>query len=370
MKRILILSANRTGHGHASIARALTEHLSLFEGVEVNIVDGFSLFGDFALKASGLYGTMARHARQVWKLSYKSTMRSPERLVKTVSPLLRERFFETLQKQPPGLILSVHPFFNGTILNALAGRGLKIPFAIMLADLVDIHPLWAESRADVIFCPGMDSFFACLTHGVPHDKLYLCDFPTRMAFTETARNRRETEPYDGSRPLRCLLMSGGDGSSSLYNIAAILLRNFDAHVTIICGRNKRLLQSLTESLATYTKRVSVLGFCTNVQDYMMDADVALVRASPNSMMEAIVCGTPLILTGGLPGQEERNPEFAQMRELGVSCPDQRKLASLLRGLLANNAAGLRHISAKQRAYRNLDAAKEIAAVLYERTHDV
>jgi processive 1,2-diacylglycerol beta-glucosyltransferase len=369
VKRILILSANRTGHGHASIARALTEQLERLEGVEVKTIDAFSLFGDFAVKASGLYGTMARHAQQVWKLSYKGTTRNPQRLVKTISPLLRERFLETLQKQPPGLILSIHPFFNGTALNALAGRGLTIPFAIMLADLVDIHPLWADNRADVIFCPGMDSFFASLAHGVSHEKLHLCDFPTRKAFTEAARNRSK-EPYDGSRPLQCLLMSGGDGPGNLRNIAQTLLRYFDAHITIICGRNKRLHQSLTQSLAPHAKRVRILGFCTNVEDYMMEADVALVRASPNSMMEAIVCGTPLILTGGLPGQEERNPEFAQMRELGVSCPDYRKLASLLRGLLANNAAGLKHISAKQRAYRNLDAAKEIAAVLYERTLDV
>jgi processive 1,2-diacylglycerol beta-glucosyltransferase len=368
VKKILILSANRTGYGHASIARALSEQLSLYEDVVTETVDGFSLIGDLAVKASGLYGTVSRYARQIWKISYKSTTRGSNRVVKTLSPLLRERFLDLVQKDPPGLILSVHPFFNGAILNALEGRGLHIPFAVMLADLVDIHPLWAEPRADIVFCPGMDAFFACLSHGVPLEKLYLCDFPTRMAFTEPARTRVK-EPYTGNRPLKCLLMAGGDGSGNLRAIANVLLRHFDAEVTVMCGRNKRLRQSLAGALGPYGKRVRLLGFCHNVQEYMADADIALTRAGPNSMMEAIVCCTPLILTGGLPGQEERNPEFAQMRELGVSCTDPKKLAPLLRGLLANNAAGLRHIAVKQRAYRNLDAAKEIAAVLAERTHN-
>jgi processive 1,2-diacylglycerol beta-glucosyltransferase len=238
----------------------------------------------------------------------------------------------------------------------------------MIADLVDIHPWWADRRADVIFCPGMDSLLACLKLGMPRNSLHLCSFPVRKAFTDAARAAGGKEIYNGGRPLRCLLMAGGEGSGNLRDAATVLLRHFDAHVTILCGRNKRLHQTLSRLLKPYSGRVTLLGFCHNVQDHMMEADVAFMRAGPNSMMEAIVCGTPLILTGELPGQEERNPEFAQMKELGVACTDYRRLTPLLRGLLANNAEGLRHISQKQLAYRNLDAAKEIAGELYQRTH--
>jgi processive 1,2-diacylglycerol beta-glucosyltransferase len=367
MKKILILSANRTGHGHASIARAIAEHLQPYDDVGVNIIDGFSLFGDIGVKASGIYGPMARYGKQAWKFSYKATALGTERLVKTITPLIRERFLEIIEKDPPDLILSVHAFFNGAILNALESRGIKIPFATMLADLVDIHPWWVDKRADVIFCPGMDSLFACLSLGIPRNTLRLCSFPTRMSFTDAARNAKK-EPYNGGRPLRCLLMSGGDGAGNIKNVAITILKHFDSHVTILCGRNKRLYRSLSGSFRHYGSRVTLLQFCHNVHDYMIDADIAFMRASPNSMMEAIVCGTPLVLTGGLPGQEERNPEFAQMKELGVSCPDYRRITPLLRGLLADNAAGLRHISAQQLAFRNLDATREIAEELYKLTH--
>jgi processive 1,2-diacylglycerol beta-glucosyltransferase len=368
MKKILILSANRTGHGHASIARAIAEQFQPYEDVEVKIIDGFSLFGDFGVRASGIYSPVTRHARQAWKLSYKATTFSPKPLINTISPLIRERFVEELERNPPGLILSVHNFFNSAILNALENHKLKIPFAIMIADLVNIHPWWADRRADVIFCPGMDALFACLRLGMPRNTLKLCSFPIRKAFTDAARDAGGKEIYNGGRPLRCLLMSGGEGSGNLRDVASILLRHFDAHVTILCGRNKRIHQSLKRSLKAHAGRVNLLGFCNNVQEHMMEADVAFMRAGPNSMMEAIVCGTPLILTGELPGQEECNPEFAQMKELGVACTDYRQITPLLRGLLANNAEGLRHISRKQLEYRNLNAAKEIADALYQLTN--
>jgi processive 1,2-diacylglycerol beta-glucosyltransferase len=367
MKNILILSANRTGYGHASIARAIAEQLHLYDDVEVTVIDGFSLFGDLGVKASGLYGSVARHARPAWRFSYKATTWNPKPLVRTITPMIRERFIETLERDPPGLILSVHSFFTSAILNALENHDLKIPFAVMIADLVDIHPWWADKRADVIFCPGMDSLFACLALGMPRNTLRLCSFPVRKAFTDAARGAGEKEIYDGGRPLRCLLMSGGEGAGSIKDVATVLLRHFDSHVTILCGRNRRLQQTLSRSLKAYTGRVTLLGFCANVHDYMMEADIAFMRAGPNSMMEAIICGTPLILTGELPGQEERNPEFAQMKELGVACTDYRQLTPLLRGLLANNAEGLRHISKKQLAYRDLDAAADIAEELYRRT---
>ena len=364
MKRILIISANRTGHGHASIARAVYEQLSLYEDVETEIIDGFSLIGRLAVEISGLYDPFVCYAPKAWKVSFDRTARNPGWVTDILTPLLRKRLARKLESSPPGLILSVHPFFNSSILNNLTACGEKIPFAIMLADLADIHPLWIDKRADITFCPGTDALYACLSYGLPRHKLHLCSFPTRLAFTEAAR-AKEKEPYDGNRPLRCLLMAGGSGAGDLSCTAEILLRHFNVRLTILCGRNERLRRSLKETL--FGKRVSLLGFREDVQRFMMNADVALMRASPNSMMEAVVCGTPLILTGKLPGQEERNPEFAQMRGLGVSCPDVKRLPPLLKGLLANQAEGLRHISEKQRATRNLDAAKEIAAVLVQRT---
>ena len=43
MRRLLIFSAEFTGHGHKSIADSLTERLGIYEDIEVLTIDGFDL---------------------------------------------------------------------------------------------------------------------------------------------------------------------------------------------------------------------------------------------------------------------------------------------------------------------------------------
>jgi len=258
--------------------------------------------------------------------------------------------------------------FNDNILSILRENDVPIPFFTLIADLVNIHSMWVDKRADLILCPTDESVDACAALGMPREKLYRCGFPIRRSFTDAAI-KKEHRPYSGERPLECLLMSGGEGSGNLKVISELLLNNFNTRVTVICGRNIRMKTLLEKYLTRFGDKIRILGFCTNVQDYMMEADVAIIRGSPNSMLEAVECNVPLIITGSLPGQEASNPEYAEKHGLGVVCLNPKQLTPLLRGLLENNAAGLNQIAEKQRNYRNLESASEIARLFAERALD-
>jgi len=283
-------------------------------------------------------------------------------------PFVHDRFMERLKNDPPSLIVNIHPMFNDNLLTIMRENNVRIPFITLLADLVDIHPLWVSKYADLILCPTDESVEACAALGVTRDKLHRCGFPTRRNFSEAVKNR-EHRPYSGDRQLECLLMSGGEGSGNLRVISEHLLKNFNSRVTVICGRNTRMKESLENNFSHYGDRIRILGFCTNVQDYMIEADVAVMRGSPNSMLEAVVCNVPLIITGSLPGQEASNPEYAQKHGLGIVCLDPKQLTPLLHRLLDDNAAGLNRIAESQRRYRNLESAGEIARLLVERALD-
>jgi processive 1,2-diacylglycerol beta-glucosyltransferase len=367
MKKILILSSNKTGHGHKSIGEALYEQLS--PHAEVEVIEAFQLFGRAGVKASGIYGPITRLGPDFWRLLWDMSLSKPDVVVQTLSSLLHDRLMYRLKANPPNLIVCIHAGFNSPVIDVLREYKIEIPFITLLADLVDIHPLWIDKRADWIMCPSEESHSAALMFGAKTSQLKLCGFPTRSRFTAAAK-AFERKPYTGERPLECLLMSGGEGSGNLLKLSKILLKHFDCRVTVICGRNKRLYNSLTEKLLEYGELARILGFCDNVQDYMLKADVAFMRGSPNSMMEAIICNTPLVVTGALAGQEERNPEFILMKGLGVVCRESAKLLPLMRGLLENNAEGLNRIAERQRAYRNFECAKEIAEFLLEKASGV
>jgi processive 1,2-diacylglycerol beta-glucosyltransferase len=109
----------------------------------------------------------------------------------------------------------------------------------------------------------------------------------------------------------------------------------------------------------YEERVRIFGFIKNIQDLMRSSDIAFTRGSPNVMMEAVACNTPLIITGALPGQEEENPLFAEKYNLAVVCYDLKELKSTIARLLSHNARELNNIRKAQENFRDPNAAKSI-----------
>lgn len=361
VKNILIISSNYTGHGHKSITDSLQENFSLHPDVNVHVIDGFSLIGNLGLRIGKLYGSITRNAKEVWKIIWEVSLKKPSIVNEFTEVAMRDSFIKLLRDLKPDLILSVHPNFNGSVLNILEEYNIKIPFVTFIADLVSISPLWADPRSDYIICPTNESKYKCLEFGVSESKLILIGFPVRQKFLEHLNQNKQERIYTRNRPLECLIMSGGEGSGNMSTIARILLNNFNCKVKIITGRNKLLKRRLERSLYERfgTDRVEVFGFTENVQDLMLSSDLAITRGSPNVMMEVVACNVPLIVTGNLPGQEEGNPGYLIKHNLGVVCKETRRLKSIVRELLINNGSKLKQIKKSQKKFLNPNVAKEI-----------
>ncbi len=366
-KRIMIISSNFTGHGHKSICEAICEHLSDHPDVVIQVVDGFSLIGSAGVRASKLYGPITRNASDLWKLTYNMTGKQKNRVTEDLlTALAYDKFMQKVSAFEPGLIVTVHPLFTRSLLNILEYHKMQIPFIALQADIINIHRAWCDPRATLTLCPTPEAYECSLNlHKMPVDKLELCGFPTRERFCAAARNAPPHE-YDGSRPLNCLLMSGGEGSGNLKKYAEQLLEHVDCSLTVICGRNKKLKELLEQTLGlVYGKRLQAHGFLENVQDYMAQSDLVIARGSPNTMMEAVVMGVPLMITGCLPGQEADNPALMVTHNLGVLCQSPESAPAIVKALMANNGKRLHEIRQAQLAYRNFDNAKHIAQRLCE-----
>lgn len=361
MKNILIISSDYTGHGHKSISEALKEQFLLNDDVTLHIIDGFELGGNMWMKVGKSYGLVTRNAAQLWKLAWKISKTNPVFIQEFTELTIKNNFLKLLKRVNPDLILSVHPVFNTPVINILRSSKIDIPFAIFIADLVSISPLWADSRADCIICPTEEAKQKCLDFDVPERSIRVIGFPVRARFTEhVKKNPERNNAYSIERPLECLVMSGGEGSGDMSTISKVLLDNFNSNITIIAGRNATLKDKLEKTLSIeYPGRVRVLGYVTNIQDYMLGSDIAITRGSPNVMMECVACNVPIVITSALPGQEQENPSFAVKNKLGIYCPDIGKLAETISYLLSNDAYGLNEIKNTQRQFFDHDAAKKI-----------
>lgn len=358
-KNIMIITSEYTGHGHKSITEALAEQFERYEGVNLNIIDGFALSGNIGLKIGKLYGSITRASKEMWKLIWDISIKKPGILIDLVENSIDTRFIKLLDSTKPDAIISTHPNYVGSIMNIMEKNNYKIPVYSIVADPVSINPLWSDARAHYTICPTIEAKEACMNFGVPEDKIKVFGFPVRKRFC-IEEEKLPTAPYDPKMVLRCLIMSGGEGSGNMSRIAKNLLDNFSCKVTIICGRNKVLKRKIELTLQEkYGDRVDIRGFVSDIQNLMLESDILFNRASPNTMMEAVMCNLPMVITGALPGQEEGNPGYAEKYKLGVICNEPRRIKRTVKRLLANNAEKLNKIKKSQYEYRDPHIAKNI-----------
>jgi processive 1,2-diacylglycerol beta-glucosyltransferase len=363
-KKVLIISSDNTGHGHKSITESLCEKIEMDPDIKVHIVDGFSLGGHSLLNIGKSYGPITRKSENLWEMIFNFSSENPSFINKLIEIVIRNNFLKLLDEVKPDLILSVHPNFNGSILNILEKQYIKIPFITLIADLVNISTLWADKRADYIISPTIEARDKCIEYGVPAENIKVLGFPVRSKFFRNSTNKKDS--YQEGKPLNCLIMSGGEGVGNMKNIAEILLENFDCKVKIVAGRNVKLKAMLEQSLKSkYGDKVEIYSFIKNIQDLMFEADIAFTRGSPNVMFEAFSSNTPIIITGALPGQEEDNPIFAEKLNLGVICKDPGEIKPTVIELLENNAEKLNNIINCQKQYINPLAAEEIIQFILE-----
>jgi len=358
IKNILIISSNFTGHGHKSITESLCEKFEENNEVNVHVVDGFSLGGNTLLKIGKTYGPITRTSESLWELIWELSAIKASLVDEAVELMTEHNFMELLKEVKPDLILSVHPNFNGSIINILEKHNIKIPFITLIADLVSIYPLWADTRVDYIISPTEEAKDKSIGYGVSEEKVKVLGFPVRSRFYKNVEDNKE---YNMDMPLKCLIMSGGEGVGNMRKIAEILLDNFNCIVKIAAGRNKRLRNRLEQTLTQKYggDRVEIYGFTENIQDLMISSDIAFTRGSPNVMMESVACNVPLVITGALPGQEEGNPEFAKKHNLGVVCTEIKNIKNTINELMENNGQGLNEIKSAQKHYTDPNIAKNI-----------
>ncbi|OAA90293.1 MGDG synthase family glycosyltransferase [Clostridium ljungdahlii] len=353
VNNILIISSNFTGHGHKSIAEALCEKFQKYDNVKIHVVDGFSLGGTTLLNIGKAYGPITRKSESLWELIWDISSTNPSLINEIIEFKIKDRFLKLLKEVHPDLILTIHPNFNGSVINILEKYNIKIPVLTLIADLISISPLWADPRADYIISPTQEAKDKCMEFGVMEDKIKVLGFPVRSRFYNYSNSLIEHSNYNTSKPLKCLIMSGGEGVGNMEKIAEILLLNFNCEIKIVAGRNTSLKNKLHQSLVEkYGSKVEIYGFVENIQDLMMSSDIAFTRGSPNVMMEAIACSVPLIITGALPGQEEENPKFIEKYNLGVVCKDIDNLQTIINNLISNNGTKLYKIKHAQKVFSN------------------
>ena len=364
--RILILFSD-TGGGHRAAARALTDALKRLDPTcVVAVADPIIGQGPAIVRRlASLYSPVIRRSRAAWGAVYHTSNTKPTfAAIRAVFGRgVRNVLLDLLRQHDPDVVLSVHPLLNHVSHQAICRSGRPRALMTVITDLVDFHRGWTFSQADLVIVPTERARRVALRRRVPADRVKLLGLPVDLRFRPPAPGEKEALRrrfgLDEGR-FTILIMGGAAGVGQLGRQVRVLATGaYPWQLIVVCGRNERLAQRLSElRLATPTL---VLGFVDYMPELMRACDLAVTKAGPGAIAEALATGLPLIVTGFLPGQESQNVDFVVRSGFGAFAPKEGNLIDEVR-VLAEGGPTWREMSRRAyelaRPYASSDIARE------------
>ena len=102
------------------------------------------------------------------------------------------------------------------------------------------------------------------------------------------------------------------GSQRIAPALAKVSKSIDVH--LVCGKNEELKRKLEAQ--NFGENIHLHGFVSNLPEMLAASDMALIKASPTVLMEALTVGAYVLLYDFVPGQEYPNVRFVQENGLG------------------------------------------------------
>jgi UDP-N-acetylglucosamine:LPS N-acetylglucosamine transferase len=305
MKSRVAILYGKVGGGHDSAARALEEALRQLGGpdAEVYLLDVYAA-SRFPLRLfPWLYHVLSVRLHPLCLKAVLAVLdtRPGFHAVETLSQSFNQPGLRRyLAQWQPTIVVSVVGGWAGSARSALDHLGNHAPVVTVVTDLMSVNRAWISPGAAAHVVPTVEVAAACVAFGVPQHGIRCLGLPLPEAPVSAPQPKASARRELGIDPTAptVLLMGGAEGSGGIEAVLeALLSMQPDLQTIVITGRNEQLRHRLTRRLNGASR---VLGYVSNVAEWMAAADVIVTKAGSMTVMEAMQRGLPMVLTGSLP----------------------------------------------------------------------
>ena len=322
-------------------------------------------------RLASLYSPLIQRSRATWGAIYHAANTRPSfAAIRAVfGRTVRRVILDLVRQHDPDLVVSVHPLLNHVTFQAIRRSGRSRGLMTVITDLVEFHRGWCFPRSDLVVVPTEAALNACRKQRVPNDRIKLLGLPVDLRFRPPAPGERDAlrRRFGLAEDRFTILVSGGGEGSGrmLQQVRALSWERRDWQVIAVCGRNEKLRRRLNR--LRFATPTLVLGFVDYMADLLRASDLAVGKAGPGAIGEALATGVPLVATSYLPGQETENVTFITEFGIGRYLPHAGQLPTAINELLADERRLWRELVANTariaRPYASLDIAREGLALV-------
>ena len=343
-QKVLVLSAS-AGAGHVRAAQAVERAFAeLGAAREVRHVDTLEFTNKvFRRLYSRMYIDMVNGAPEVlgWLYDFLDTPWEKERRRLLVDKFNTRPFVKMLREYEPDAVVCTH-FLPAEIISWLkAKRRLACPQGIVVTDF-DVHAMW--------LCHHYEHYFVALEEtrvhleklGIPAGKVSVTGIPIDPVFAVAKDKLAARDRLGLARDRTTVLLSaGGFGVGPIEHLVTSLLEaSHPLQVVAICGRNEEArarLETLAARATPERHAVKVVGFTTEMDEYMSASDLLVGKPGGLTTSEALAKGLVLVIVNPIPGQEERNADHLLEEGAAIRCNNLPALAYKIDRLLGDAA---------------------------------
>ena len=321
MKKVLILTAERTGTGHKASANAIENKLLQMGGFECRQLNCFSLMGKMGENMENSYIPLTTKHPYIWKIAHTFSQWFSGLVHWFMRIKSQKKMLKEINEFKPDLIISVHCMFTKAVSKMLKKNNLNIPFMVNVIDLVNPPKVWRDKRADMVFLPTVEAKNQYLKLGFDENKLIVSGFPIREDIVVL------NEPKKIGENVNILMVNPSVNLKKNIKFVLEACKIKNSSIKIVCGRDERLyntlikLQQENESL----KKVEILGFVKNMHELLAWCHILFTKAGPNMLLEGTRSGSAVVVTGHIPGQEAKNYEYITKNGYGIKCENPNKI---------------------------------------------
>ncbi len=362
-KRIWVVSGS-AGNGHTMAGVALTDAFQRHPlRPHVEHIDAVRMMraGYGRIYRSG-YLKLVDRMPAVWRALYEASDKRGSALTHGLTRLCGATFLRACQEASPDAVVCTH-FLGPEILSPAIARGrLQTQLEVVVTDH-DSHRIWYWPSVSRYFVPTpIIGSRLTLRFAVPPAHIEATGIPVRRQFVE-APSMHDARAMHGLRPdspVVLFLSAGFAAGDTERAIHGMWLDRRDIQVVAICGRNERMRRRVARLARPSGATLRVLGFVDDVASWMATADLVIGKSGGVTVSECMAMGKPLLISGSIPGQEERNADAVVEAGAGfraLTAEDVRLRVSALLG----EPARLARAAHAAKAFGRPGAADAIAA---------
>lgn len=325
-KRKFLFLYLTTGAGHISTARVLKEQiLKQNPDAEVVIVNGFdkaNILGKVGFELLYFWATNFFHG--LFPLIYDI---SQHRIFATmVSKLMRFHTVHYLKKvfkrEQPTDIVSFHFALSSYSKSAVIRLHKKVNITVMVTDPFTLPNAWFWDRSLDYLVYSEEAKQTGIAQKVPAEKITVVPFVMNPKFQEPFDSKdiltlRKKHGFDPNKKT-VILVGGGDGLPGAVDIVnKCILRKAKFAIAVVCGKDMGKYAYLESLKRLYPKLdLHVYGFVNYLDELIKLSDCVVMKAGPATLLEALSCRKPIIISRYIHNQELGNMRFAVQNKVG------------------------------------------------------